>query len=108
MFSQQHRPRPPPYATPTRTPWARTLDESEGTMVVMTESDWRCRDCGVDTDSIDEYYMVDDRVWEQAAMAWTVTSASDVLNSDSAALSIRATSPIAPSTPPAGCGAAHD
>jgi len=36
-------------------------------MVVMTESDWRCRDCGVDTDSIDEYYMVDDRVWEQAA-----------------------------------------
>ncbi len=33
----------------------------------MTESDWRCRDCGVDTDAIDEYYMVADPVWKQAA-----------------------------------------
>jgi hypothetical protein len=30
-------------------------------------SDWRCVDCGVDTDAIDEYYMVDDPVWQQAA-----------------------------------------
>ncbi|MCV7064604.1 hypothetical protein H7H51_00795 [Mycolicibacterium farcinogenes] len=29
-------------------------------------SDWRCLDCGVDTDAIDEYYMLRDEVWEQA------------------------------------------
>lgn len=29
-------------------------------------SDWRCLDCGVDTDAIDEYYMVLDPIWEQA------------------------------------------
>ena len=28
--------------------------------------DWRCLDCGVDTDAIDEYYMVHDPIWEQA------------------------------------------
>ncbi len=33
----------------------------------MPESDWRCRDCGVDTDTIDEYYMVAAPVWRQAA-----------------------------------------
>jgi hypothetical protein len=29
-------------------------------------SDWRCLDCGVDTDAINEYYMVLDSIWEQA------------------------------------------
>jgi hypothetical protein len=28
--------------------------------------DWRCLDCGVDTDAIAEYYMVHDSIWEQA------------------------------------------
>lgn len=32
----------------------------------MVESDWRCEDCGVDTDAIDEYYMVVDSVWDEA------------------------------------------
>jgi hypothetical protein len=32
-----------------------------------TTFDWRCLDCGVDTDAIDEYYMVHDEVWLQAA-----------------------------------------
>ncbi|WP_245672667.1 hypothetical protein [Aldersonia kunmingensis] len=32
-----------------------------------TTFDWRCLDCGVDTDAIDEYYMVHDQVWLQAA-----------------------------------------
>lgn len=27
-------------------------------------SDWRCMDCGVDTDSLDEYFMVRDELWE--------------------------------------------
>jgi hypothetical protein len=34
----------------------------------MIEPDWRCRDCGVDTDAIDEYYMVTDPVWDQATL----------------------------------------
>jgi hypothetical protein len=34
---------------------------------VVTESDWRCADCGIDTDAIDEYYMVRDDVWGTAA-----------------------------------------
>ena len=29
-------------------------------------ADWRCLDCSVDTDAIDEYYMVLDTVWESA------------------------------------------
>lgn len=29
-------------------------------------ADWRCLDCGVDTDAIDEYYMVLDPIWESA------------------------------------------
>ncbi|MCX5045180.1 hypothetical protein OG921_18600 [Aldersonia sp. NBC_00410] len=29
--------------------------------------DWRCLDCGVDTDAIDEYYMVHDALWREAA-----------------------------------------
>lgn len=29
-------------------------------------SDWRCSDCGVDTDAINEYYMVLDDIWDQA------------------------------------------
>lgn len=33
----------------------------------MAESNWRCRDCGVDTEAIDEYYMVADPVWKQVA-----------------------------------------
>jgi hypothetical protein len=33
---------------------------------VAIESDWRCRDCGIDTDAIDEYYMVADPVWDPA------------------------------------------
>lgn len=33
--------------------------------------DWRCLQCGADTDALDEYYMVDDEVWEQ------VTDSSD-------------------------------
>jgi hypothetical protein len=32
----------------------------------MIEPDWCCQDCGVDTDAIDEYYMVTDPLWEQA------------------------------------------
>jgi hypothetical protein len=27
--------------------------------------DWRCRDCGIDTDEIAEYYMLLDPIWEQ-------------------------------------------
>jgi hypothetical protein len=29
-------------------------------------SDWRCVDCGVDTDAIHEYYMLHHAVWQQA------------------------------------------
>lgn len=29
--------------------------------------DWRCLDCGVDTDAIDEYYMVHDALWREGA-----------------------------------------
>lgn len=28
--------------------------------------DWRCLDCGINTDAIDEYYMLRDEVWERA------------------------------------------
>lgn len=28
--------------------------------------DWRCLDCGIDTDAIDEYYMLRDEVWREA------------------------------------------
>lgn len=31
--------------------------------------DWRCSDCGIDTDAIDEYYMVHNPIWEQAIEA---------------------------------------
>lgn len=33
---------------------------------VAAESNWSCRDCGIDTDAINEYYMVADPVWDQA------------------------------------------
>lgn len=29
--------------------------------------DWRCRACGVDTDAIDEYFMLRDPIWDQVA-----------------------------------------
>lgn len=32
----------------------------------LVVSDWRCRDCSVDTSAIDEYYMVNNEVWESA------------------------------------------
>lgn len=32
----------------------------------MVISDWRCADCGVNTDAINEYYMVLDPLWEHA------------------------------------------
>lgn len=32
----------------------------------LIEPDWCCRDCGVDTDAIDDYYMVTDHLWDQA------------------------------------------
>lgn len=35
-------------------------------MVRKVDSDLRCRDCGVDTDDIDEDYMVTDTVRDQA------------------------------------------
>lgn len=73
----------------------------------MPESDWRCRDCGVDTDTIDEYYMVADPCGNKQPTTWTVTCASDALNGDSAALFVRPTSPTYPSTPPTSCGAAR-
>lgn len=31
----------------------------------LVVSDWRCADCGIDTDAIGEYYMVLDPLWEQ-------------------------------------------
>lgn len=104
MFSQQHHPWPPRYANPRLHSLGTDPLRTGGDTVVMTESDWRCQDCGVDTHAIAEYYMVTDGVWKQAANGVDGRRASDVLNSGSAA---RATSPIASSTRPAIYPAAH-
>lgn len=32
----------------------------------LAVSDWRCLDCDIDTDAINEYYMLRDEVWQQA------------------------------------------
>jgi hypothetical protein len=31
----------------------------------LVVSDWRCLDCGVDTNALDEYYLLHDDLWEQ-------------------------------------------
>lgn len=31
----------------------------------LVVSDWRCLDCGIDTDALCEYYMIHDEIWEQ-------------------------------------------
>lgn len=33
---------------------------------MVDEINWYCWDCGIDTDAIDEYYMVTDDVWTAA------------------------------------------
>jgi hypothetical protein len=33
---------------------------------VLVVCDWRCLDCGIDTDAIDEYYMLRNEVWAEA------------------------------------------
>jgi hypothetical protein len=49
----------------------REIHLRDGSSIAFTweplVNDWRCVDCGVDTDAIDEYYMVYDPVWQQAA-----------------------------------------
>ena len=63
-------------------------------------SDWRCVDCGVDTDAIDEYYMVDDPVWQQAASDTTGHLCISCLEHRLGRTSPLPTSPNAISTPP--------
>jgi hypothetical protein len=50
---------------------ARELHLRDGSTTIFTWeaqiSDWRCADCGIDTDAIDEYYMLHDPIWQQAA-----------------------------------------
>jgi hypothetical protein len=40
--------------------------ETDGVHWWLNVIDWRCIDCGVDTDAIDEYYMLLDEVWAEA------------------------------------------
>lgn len=79
----------------------------------MAQSDWRCRDCGVDTDAIDEYYMVCDTVREPATHGTDGHLASDAWNAAYAALGRLHRSSgqhhpkLSPSTrgrPSSGCG----